>query len=207
MSKPSHYFIASPQLLTHERELPLHIFERDFRFLSNNGLFAASGVDTASILLLNTLGAQFNSVQLSPPSPTLLDLGCGYGVLGIVLGRVFGFSVTFSDINRIALDYAEKNAVLNGLPPAAAFIHSDGFAAIPQSFHHITLNPPIQAGKDVLLRLFREAALHLLPGGTFTIVTLKKHGAETQLRALQGLFPQVQVLYKRKGHYVLQARV
>jgi len=193
----NHYFIENPKLLTDERVLELNIFDRHYKFLSNNGLFSCDKVDDASITLLQNI----------PPLPrdsTLLDLGCGYGTLGIVLAKTYGVALTMADINSIALDYAAKNAKLNGV--TATTIHSNSFENISATFDNIVLNPPIHAGKDVMYNMYEQSAAHLHSGGRLFIVIQKKHGAESTIAKLKTLF-RVEVLYKKKGCYVVQAEV
>ncbi|MCL2572625.1 MAG: methyltransferase [Defluviitaleaceae bacterium] len=187
------YFNENPAALTHERELKLRLFEMEFRFFANNGLFSCNKVDDASIILME---------NIPPLTGTLLDLGCGYGPIGIVMGRRDPVLLTMSDINSIALEYAARNAALNGVD--ATCIHSDGFEHLPFMYNNIILNPPIHAGKDVMYRLFTGAAEHLVPGGALYIVIYKKHGAESTINALKEIFDKCHTLYKKKGIYVLQ---
>ena len=190
------YFNENPAVLTQERQLGLNIFGQSFTFLANNGLFSCDKVDAASITLLE---------NIPPLTGHILDLGCGYGVIGIVLGKTYPVKITMSDINRIALNYAEKNANRNGV--TAQFIHSDGFDALDDIFDSIVLNPPIHAGKEVMYRLYEGAARHLTPGGALYIVIQKKHGAESTIKTLNGIFNECRILYKKKGLYVLQCVV
>jgi len=191
----SHYFIETPSLLTNERELELEIFDMKFKFLTNNGLFSCDKIDDASITLLK---------NILPLAGTLLDLGCGYGTLGIPLTKKYSLALTMVDINRIALDYATKNAYLNQVHVTP--IHSDGFANISSSFDNIVLNPPIHAGKEIMYRMYKESAQHLEPGGSLFIVIQKKHGAESTIKKFEEIFARVDVLYKKKGCYVLQGK-
>jgi len=187
------YFNENPEILTNERLLRLSIFDRKFSFLANNGLFSCDKVDAASIILLENIPALTGRV---------LDLGCGYGTIGIVLAKINHIQLTMSDVNRIALDYAAKNAKLNQV--TARLIHSDGFDALSGEYDSIILNPPIHAGKEVMYRLYAGAARYLSQGGAFYIVIQKKHGAESAIKILSGIFTECNVLYKKKGIYVLQ---
>jgi len=193
MKTTNQYFNENPAALTDERTLRLSIFGMDFQFRANNGLFSCEKVDAASILLLE---------NIPPITGRLLDLGCGYGTLGIVLARKNTVALTMSDINRIALGYAARNAVLNRVE--AECIHSDGFENLAPGYDNIVLNPPIHAGKEVMYRLYAGAAAHLAPGGTLYIVIQKKHGAESALKELGRLFSRCVTLYKKKGVYVLK---
>jgi 16S rRNA (guanine1207-N2)-methyltransferase len=191
-----HYFIENNDLPIAEHILPLTIFGQNFSFLTCNGLFSYEKVDGASILLLEVLQAS------QPFSGKILDLGCGYGLLGIVLAKIHALTVTLSDTNKTACLYAEKNVKRNFIQ--AEVLHSNGFAAIDKHFDHIVCNPPIHAGKDVVYRLYEESAAFLLPGGALYIVIQKKHGAETTLVFLSKIFDDVKILHKRKGYYVLR---
>jgi len=238
------YFCENPEILTHEREISANIFGKNLRFLTNNGLFSCNEIDDASRLLVETI---------PPISGSFLDLGCGYGFIGIACacakrtviagdmlpmphvpskpetssganpdaGSMLSmphvpargaderppvsetiFSLTMSDINRVALDYAEKNVRLNNVP--AKIIHSDSFEKIDETFDCITLNPPIHAGKETMYRMYEDAAAHLNPGGSFFVVIRKKHGAESTLKKFFEIFSRVEVLCKKKGCLVIR---
>ena len=193
MKTLNQYFNENPTALTHERTLHLNIFGHSFRFLANNGLFSCDKVDAASITLLE---------NLPPLTGHVLDLGCGYGTIGIALAKKHPITLTMSDINRIALQYAEKNAALNQVE--AECIHSDGFENLSGQYDSIVLNPPIHAGKEVMYKLYTGAATHLTPGGALYIVIQKKHGAESTLEALKNIYAECTILYKKKGLYVIQ---
>jgi len=194
----SHYFIENPQLLTHERKLHLKIFNLEFEFLTNNGFFSHTEIDSASQILLE---------YMPPIQGSLLDLGCGYGVLGIVLAKKNKVTLTISDINSLALEYAIKNAKKNNVEARA--IHSNSFSAFSSDdkFNHIVLNPPIHAGKNVMYHMYEESAKHLHIGGALYIVIHKKHGAESTLKKLSEIFTTCQTLYKKKGLFVFKGTV
>ena len=190
----SHYFIENREILTNERRLNLEIFGLSFKFLTNNGLFSCDKIDDVSRTFIE---------NLPPLSGTFLDLGCGYGVIGITLAKKYGLTLIMSDINSLALDYAVKNAKLNDVTAIA--IHSDSFENISSTFNSITLNPPIHAGKETMVKMYKEAAQHLTPGGSFYVVIQKKHGAESTFKQLNEIFDgRCTVIYKRKGCFVYQ---
>jgi len=187
------YFKENHEVLTHERLIELTLFGKDFTFLSNNGLFSCSKVDTASIILME---------NIPPLSGKVLDLGCGYGPIGVVMGKTYPIEITMSDINPIAVAYAARNAKQNGVD--ALCISSDGFGSLPYIYESIILNPPIHAGKDVMYRLYQDAAKHLVTEGSLYIVIQKKHGADSTMKELAKIFKDVHTLYKAKGLYVLK---
>ncbi|MDR3314829.1 MAG: methyltransferase [Oscillospiraceae bacterium] len=189
----SHYFAEDPALPDDLRTFAYYYGNQKFMLTSNSGVFSPGHVDPATDLLLKTV---------PPLQGSLLDLGCGYGVIGIVLAKAFGLEATLADVNRRALDCAALNCRQNDV--AAQVVQSDGFAHIPGLFGCITLNPPIHAGKEVVYGLFAQAAQHLAPGGAFYVVMLEKHGAPSAARALSALFGNCEILYKKKGHRVMR---
>jgi 16S rRNA (guanine1207-N2)-methyltransferase len=190
----SHYFSKSQaSLKSKPQELTYTIKGHTFTFLSDYGVFAKDKVDYATDLLLNHISID--------DYDTVLDLGCGYGVIGIVLKRMIHAHVTMSDVNPRALDLAKKNAELNKTD--IDIINSDGFKAIDQTFDHIISNPPIRIGKKPLYLLFRVAKSHLKIGGSLWLVINKKHGAKSAITYLKTLY-HVEVIAKQKGFHVIR---
>lgn len=188
----SHYFIDDGNLKEDEKVFYYYFNNIEFRFTSNSGLFSHGHVDPASSLLLKNMPKLTGS---------LLDLGCGYGPIGIVLGKINPIELTMSDVNKRALEYARRNCVDNGVK--ADIIHSDGFQNINKIFDHIAINPPIHAGKSVLFEMYEKSYEHLSPDGRLYIVIQKKHGAPSTVKKLQEIYGNCEAIYKNKGHYVL----
>jgi len=176
------------------REFDYFFGKERLRFRSDAGLFSAGHVDEGTDLLLR---------HIPPFSGSLLDLGCGWGAAGVTLGKAYGLgSITMSDINPKALALAQHNCAQNGV--TAQLVLSDGFAALDGSYDVIALNPPIHAGKDVMFALYSGAAKRLNAGGALYVVILKKHGAQSTLKKLTEIFGSCEVLYQKKGCFVLR---
>jgi len=158
-----------------------------FRFATHNGVFSKDHVDYATDILLNTI---------PPLSGSVLDLGCGYGVIGIVLAKTYGLELTSADVNPAAVELTRLNGADN-------VIESDCFDNITDKFDTIVINPPIHAGKATTYKMYEESHSHLTAGGKLYVVTLKKHGAESTITKLKEVFGNCEVIYKKKGHYVL----
>lgn len=188
----SHYFIEDHSLAPHIESFAYYFGSEKFLFMSNSGMFSPGHVDDASDLLLHTMPAL---------SGSFLDLGCGYGVIGIVMGKMYHLDVTMADINGRALDCAKINCENNGLK--ADIIESNCFEQINRSFDAIALNPPIHAGKEVVHSMYEGAFEHLHPSGTLYVVIQKKHGGESAVKKLTELFHSCETLYKKKGYFVL----
>lgn len=191
----SHYFIPDDTLASKIKTFQYTFKGAAFTFVSDSGLFSMGHVDYASDILMREMPAL---------EGRLLDLGCGYGPIGIVLGKTYGLDVTFADVNERALQYTEENCKRNGF--SGAIVASDCFNGIEGQFDSVVLNPPIHAGKQKIFEMYAGAYAHLVLGGKFFIVIQKKHGANSSIVELERLFGEAQVstLYKKKGFFVLQ---
>ena len=174
----------------------------NFKFTTHGGVFSKDHVDYATDILLNSIPV--NSIPAATTDNTLLDMGCGYGCIGIVLAKTYGLKLTQADINKAALELTKHNCKINEIN--SIIIESDCFDNINEKFNLITINPPIHAGKTVTYKMYESAAYHLKPDGKLYVVTLKKHGAESTLTKLQEIFgvSNCTVIYKKKGFYVFE---
>jgi len=184
----SHYFTDDPNLSDDPRSFTYYYKEHALRLATNSGVFSHGHVDEATDILLK---------QIPPLRGTLLDLGCGCGVIGIALAKAYDLQVTLADVNPRALACARLNCRENGV--AAEIVQSDGFEALTGSFDTITLNPPIHAGKEIVYRMFEGVSKHLEPGGGFYAVMLDKHGAGRAAARLGEVFGACGTIYKKKG--------
>ncbi len=141
------------------------IEHRGLRFHTTWGLFSPRAIDDGSRLLLDHLELHEDD--------DCLDLGCGYGVLGLCMAAAAPRGQTLLiDKDFVAVDYAEKNRVLNRIDNAACRL-SNGFAQIPaQKFDVIVSNIPAKVGKEMLYIYLFDALEYLKPGGSFYIVTI-----------------------------------
>ncbi len=167
------------------------------RFLTDAGVFSKGELDTGTRLLLDALPETL--------SGDLLDLGCGWGPIGVSLKAAWPEArVTMADVNLRALDWSRRNAAANGAEVTC--VESDGMAALRGlTFDAVVTNPPIRAGKQVIYGMFADAAAALKPGGSLFLVIRKQQGAESCLRYLQTLFASVEKLDRSAGFWVLRA--
>jgi 16S rRNA (guanine1207-N2)-methyltransferase len=132
----------------------------------------------------------------------VLDLGCGYGAVGIALAKAYpSAKVLLSDINKRAVMLAKKNIELNGLKNAHA-IRSDLFKNISEKFNAILLNPPQSAGKELCLKMIEQSAEHLEKGGTFQLVCRHNIGGAQLEKKMLEVFGNVQELAKKSGYRI-----
>ena len=136
-----------------------------FTFHSTWGLFNPRRVDEGSRLLVS-------QVEIAPDALSL-DLGCGYGPVGLVLAHLSpAGSVHMVDRDFVAVDYARRNAELNRLPNCQIYL-SNAFSHVPDvQFDLIAANLPAKSGNEMLSIIMRGAQERLRPGGLFYVVTI-----------------------------------
>ena len=195
-----HYFSRQPESKSEEREIQAVLSGESFRFKTDAGVFSKKGIDFGTRLLIE-------SAEIEPES-AVLDLGCGYGAVGIAVSKtVPDVAVTMVDVNERAVQLAKANAALNQADGRVEILVSDGFSQLQgRKFDHILLNPPIRAGKSTIYRLFKEASDALHPGGSLWIVIRKQQGAESAKKELEQLFADVEVVRKKKGYVIIRSR-
>ncbi len=193
-----HYYSNQPTSESEERILEYKIKDKTIFFLSDNGVFSKNHVDFATNLLINT-------ILNEEIKGALLDVGCGYGAIGITLAKFFTISLTMLDINQRALGLAEKNATKNKIKDVK-IIESDGFQNINKKYDIIVTNPPIRAGKEVTYKIYSESQNHLNENGKFYLVINKKHGAPSTIKYLKELFSNVEILDKKAGFNVIKCK-
>ena len=192
-----HYFTRNPG--SESRPVSCEYTYRgiSLSFRTDAGVFSRGEVDTGTDLLLKALPENM--------SGEILDLGCGWGVIGISIARKWPDThVTLADINRRALALSRENAERNRAEVICA--ESDGMAAFAgRTFDAVVTNPPIRAGKQVIYQMFADAAKSLKPGGSLYLVIRKQQGAESCMKYLQTLFTNVEKISRSGGFWVLKA--
>lgn len=196
----THYFDAQPDAGHQYQTIPIHLAGHDFTFKTDQAVFSRSRLDYGSALLLEAVTG-----EKLPRSGRLLDLGCGYGAIGIIMKRLYpALEVVLCDINARAVGLARENALLNQAR-YLEIVQSDALQSVTGSFDLILTNPPIRAGKATVRRFFAESADRLNPDGRLYIVIQKKQGAPSALAYLQQLFPSVTVIDRSGGYWIIRA--
>lgn len=194
-----HYYSRKPQSKSNPKTWQYQENEKIYQFTTDDGVFSKHGIDYGTRLLIE----YFKAPKING---ALLDLGCGYGPIGVLLAdRYPDRKVTMVDVNERALELAQKNLQDNQIDNAQV-IQSDGFANITdRQFAAIITNPPIRAGKKVVYRLFEESKQSLLPNGELWIVIQKKQGAPSAQKKLATLFKHVDIIARQKGYFIIRA--
>lgn len=191
------YFDNDVTLLDKPKELKYNYFGHDLIFKTNSGMFSKDEIDLFSRKLLENIETQ--------EYQKILDLGCGYGLLGISLAQRFNCEVYFVDITTRACEYTKINCQLNKINNYT-IVQDDGIKNLNEEFDLIVINPPIHAGKKVVYRLYQESVEHLSATGQLYLVVHKKHGAQTTLVFLKTIAARVEVISKEKSLYIIRVK-
>ena len=136
-----HYFINDENLKSEIKEYSVSINNTIFKFKTDNGVFSKGKIDFGSKLLIETV---LNENLCGDG----LDLGCGYGVIGIVVNKLLGLHMDMVDVNKRAIHLSKMNIKENACSEIDAF-ESDGYTNINKKYDFIITNPPIRVGKKV----------------------------------------------------------
>ena len=192
-----HYYTRVPQSESRPVSCVYSYRGVDLSFQTDAGVFSKGEVDTGTRLLLEALPEEMNG--------DILDLGCGWGVIGISIAKRWPETrVTMADVNTRALDLSRENAKRNRADVTC--MESDGMDSLAgQTFDAVVTNPPIRAGKQVIYKMFADAAKSLKTGGALYLVIRKQQGAESCMKYLQTIYGSVEKLDKSGGFWVLKA--
>ena len=189
------YYAENPDAAHDIHELRVDLLGEKMTFLTDAGVFSKKMVDFGSQLLLKCL--EVNQGE------TVLDVGCGYGPLGLSLAKAYGVQATMVDINNRALDLARKNAERNKVE--ATIFQSNIYEQVKGKFDHVISNPPIRAGKQVVHEIIEKSKDFLANSGDLTIVIQKKQGAPSAKSKMEDVFGNCEIVKKDKGYYILRS--
>ena len=182
----NHYFSEKPEIKSEKKTIKYTIQNKKFEFITDNGVFSKSKVDFGTDLMLNEFLKKNKGLEVEKIK--ILDIGCGYGVVSVVLKSFYPeISITLSDVNERALELSEENLKKYGINDYH-IIKSDAFEKIMEKFDVILSNPPIRAGKDIIFKIYSEAYEHLNESGEFYCVIQTKHGAKSTQKKLVEIF-------------------
>ncbi|KID41705.1 class I SAM-dependent methyltransferase [Fructilactobacillus fructivorans] len=194
------YYTANPDVKHEEKHWNFSLLKTTLSFVTDNGVFSKNTVDYGSRVLIKNV-----DINEMPAGP-ILDMGCGYGPIGIFLAKTHPErQFTMVDVNNLALSLAKQNAELNQISNVDIFA-SDGYQNVTQKYAGIVTNPPVRAGKKVVDEMITGSYDHLLDDGTLTVVLQKKQGAPSAKKLMKQIFGNVQIVKRDKGYYLLKSR-
>jgi len=193
-----HYFTNNQNLKSELRDINFSFDAYNFVFKSDNGVFSKNKIDYASLFLVKTFFASKNKDYES-----LLDVGCGYGFIGITLSKLLNKHIDMVDINKRAVHLCEMNIKANKVD--ATVWESDIYEKIDNKYDLIISNPPIRAGKETLYKFLKGGLERLNKDGELWFVISKDQGAKSVKKELEKI-STVEIVDKSKGFYVFLAK-
>ena len=188
------YFTNDNNLKSEYRNIIYKYKDYHFTFLSDLGVFSKDRVDYGSKLLVETY------LKYGKNNITVLDVGCGYGFIGITISKIMNSYVDMIDVNKRAVHLSNINIKNIGCN-ANAFV-SDVYEEIDKKYDVIISNPPIRAGKNVYMNIIENSINHLKDDGEFWFVMNKDQGAKNTIEKIKNVY-DVNVLKKDKGFFVI----
>ena len=192
------YFENNDKLESKLKEIVYYYRGKSIKLLTDNGVFSKGGVDFGSSLMLK---------QIDPAGKKkILDVGCGYGVIGISLALTEpNAHVTMVDVNERAMNLSRQNASNNG---ATNVLVKESFAYqnVDDMYDLIVTNPPIRAGKKVVHEILEGSFKHLTDDGDLFVVIQKKQGAESAIKKLKTLYSYVEKVAIDKGYWIINCK-
>lgn len=156
-----------PEFLRKDIYFEAELAGKQMKFQTTLGIFSPREIDEGTLLFLE-------NIQIKETDRTL-DLGCGYGAVGLTVAKLSPKgSVEMVDKDFVAVEYANKNAALNGLKNAKAYL-SNGFSNVPlEEYDNIVSNLPAHIGNDFLHLMLVDAKARMKPGSTIQVVTISR---------------------------------
>lgn len=189
----SHYYSKNPSVPLRTKIIEVVVRGHHFKFITASGVFSFGKFDEGTRLLIE------NAVL--DESFRVLDLGCGYGAIGIVASRFVKY-VLMTDINTRAVQIAKKNLKINNVKNAEVRWGNLYEPVRDEKFHSIITNPPVHAGKEVLREIVINAPKHLYDGGLLQLVIRTNQGAKYIKGLMDETFSEVRELAKGGGYRV-----
>lgn len=193
------YFENNEKLKSNIQSIKYYFKKNTLIFDTDNGVFSKGGIDFGSNTLLQNLPNLEDKL-------TLLDVGCGYGTMGITLAKKYpNLFVDMVDVNLRALDLCENNAIKNEVQNVNIY-ESSCYENVEKTYDIIISNPPIRAGKKVVFEILSGAYKHLKNDGELWVVIQKKQGAESAIKYLKEFYNSVEIVAKDGGYWIIVSR-
>ncbi|MBC2379175.1 class I SAM-dependent methyltransferase [Listeria welshimeri] len=195
----NHYYTNDETIKHNRKTWQVLLKGFNMNFTSDNGVFSKNTVDFGSKLLIEAF-------ELEEKSGKILDVGCGYGPMGLTVAKEFPESqIEMVDVNLRALELAKENAELNKISNTNIYESSVYDNVTATDYQAIISNPPIRAGKKVVHAILEEAFAHLRKNGELWIVIQKKQGGPSAEKKMEEVFGNVETVTKDKGYFIFRS--
>jgi 16S rRNA G1207 methylase RsmC len=199
-----HYFSENPKSTFKREQFTDNVLGNDIIINSGSGIFSYKSIDFGTRLLIENAKIISSKSLDNSGNIAVLDLGCGYGIVGIALKKKYpDIKVIMTDINERAVRLAKENVILNNLD--IEVYKSDIYSNIKlhsMKFDIILTNPPFSAGKDICRKFIRQGHDHLRQGGIFQIVAPHNKGGESLKKYMLEVFGNAGDIAKKSGYRV-----
>lgn len=204
----SHYFSEKQEVKSDRKIIKYEIENKKFEFVTDNGVFSKTKVDFGTDVMLKVFLRE--NINKKNQKFDVLDIGCGYGVVSVVLKAFFQKIKTLSsDVNERALELTTenllKNKVIKDKNDDFEVRKSFAFDNISEKFDVILSNPPIRAGKQTIFQIYEKSFLHLNENGEFYCVIQTKHGAKSTQKKLEEIFGNCETLEIDAGYRIFRS--
>ena len=190
----SQYFDNDNNIKHNKKIIEFYFNDKKYNVYSDNGVFSKDKFDYGTRLLLD-------SIDIEKISGNVLDLGCGLGVVGIILGTINkNINIDMIDINDRAISLVRDNLTLNKVK--ANVFSIDVYSNVNKKYDYIITNPPIRAGKEVVRKFLLGGYDYLNDNGILYFVMRKDHGVKSMIKELENKY-NVTIINKDKGFYIL----
>lgn len=198
----SHYFDNDPNVKSERESFDYFYRDNKLSLQTDHSVFSKGKIDFGSDLLVTTF------LNANPPGPKkkILDVGCGYGPIGLMCAKVLPHSeVTMVDVNERALDLAKDNQRSNNIQNAQLKVSNCLDDVLDLEFDFVLTNPPIRAGKEIVHKILEQSIKVLSSGGQLLVVIQKKQGMPSAKKKMQDIFGNAEIIEKSKGYYILKS--
>jgi 16S rRNA (guanine1207-N2)-methyltransferase len=193
----SQYFEENQSLKYEKKIININFKDKYYKLYTNNGVFSKEKFDYGSKLLLEVITKEKITGKI-------LDLGCGYGVIGIIIATTFPqTNVDMVDITDRAIELSKENA--KNLKNVN-ILKSNIYENITKKYNYIITNPPIRAGKDIIRKFLVGAKDHLEENGSLYFVMRKNHGVKSIIKDLENYY-LINIKEKSKGFYIVECKL
>lgn len=191
-------YFSNENLKSNITKYKTKIFDKEFCFNTDNGVFSKNKLDFGTRTLIE-------NIPIWQLHGEILEVGCGYGVVPIILSKFCNATIEGVDVNKRALSLAIRNAKENNCDNVN-FYESDCYEDVNKKYDFIISNPPIRAGKKVVYKIVFEAERYLKEKGKLFIVINKDQGAKSLFKDLEQIYDVV-LLTKNKGFWVIECNL
>ncbi len=190
----NHYFSEEQDSILKLKKITVSIRGIYLPLFTGSGTFSIKKVDKGSRILIEHM--------IIKPQDLVLDLGCGYGPIGLFAAHLTKNKVVLTDINKRAVKIAKMNAKMNNIKNIRV-VQGDIYEKVKdKKFDVILTNPPQTAGKYICFKFIEGSKLHLKKSGTLQLVARHNKGGKTLESKMEKVFGNVETIAKNSGYRV-----